>query len=256
MEIKKLSKEIIQEGITLEMVNSPLFYEKCSPVILRKDEETVKLVCINQMEKERRYWIIDSDGKYVKDGNSLFVISEKEARIGRARFLVLHGAEEEASEREKFYKRVDDQVEKWKQEIDKEIKKFYYNLQVEKCLANQEFDNVENSLFSVKDYCKLLKQNQTEYQIERAISRAQTLWKAHEDLYNDMDEYVAKNDYYSLAQICRKIPENKMGIPILTAHYNNPVEMENFKKVLGKDAIDHFAGDMLKIYAAIYLTKK
>ena len=254
MEIKRIPKEIIEEGITIEMINSPLFDKKISPAILRHGEEAVKLLCINKQEKERRYWAIDNAGNYIKDGNNLFVVFEKEARIGRARFLLLHGEEEKMQERERFYMRVDEQCEKWKNEIDKKMTELYFELQVKKCLAGEKYEEVPNLFLNVSTYVSMMKQNQDDFQLKALKDNAKAVWSEFEDLYDELVKSQQEGDYYRLIKLFGKIPSGHTK-PLLTAHFENPVEMENFKKIFGKDAIEHFAGDMFKISAAIYLTK-
>ena len=249
-EIKKLPKEILEEGITLEDVNNPSFQTKCSPAILNKGEEIVSLI----RNSSGQFWVMDSEGKQIRDGNNLFVVSEKEARIGRARYLLLHGEEEKKQERERFYRRVEEQCEQWIKEIDREVETFYYDLQVAKCLLGCDFDNVENSLFTVESYVGLLKQN-NQSRFEREIEVAKLQIEHRKEAYSEIKTYVEQNDYHSLAKFFGKIPKNKMGYPIFSANLNNDTEMQNFKKIFGSDAIEYFDGDMFKISAAIHLLK-
>jgi hypothetical protein len=251
-QIKKLPKAIISEGITLEMVNSPLFYKKSSPVMLNPGEEIVELICINDFEKTRRYWIIDSEGNYVKDGRNLFVVNEKEARIGRARYLLLYAEKERQEKRERLYKRVDEQAEKWKIEIDKAIKKMYIDLQIEKCIAGVEYDkDAKIVFFSVESYVDMLKQGESDYQWNLRKEKA----KEYQTAYNHLKELQEKDDYYTLIKLFGKIPIRREK-PIFVAHFDNPIEMEQCKLIFGKEAIDHWNGDMFKIAIAIYLSNK
>jgi hypothetical protein len=254
-QLKRLPKEIINEGITLEMVNSPLFYKKSSPVILNPDEEIVNLICINSSEKIRRYWISDSEGNYVKDGGKMLVVAEKEARIGRARYLLLYSEKEQQEEQEKFYQRVEKQAEAWKEEVNNKLESMYFYLQAEKCIAGVEYDNVHNLIFSVEGYVRVLKANRDHYEWKSEIAQAVENWQNSEMKYTQLKELREKGDYCTLVKLFRKIPD-KGENPIFTAHFDNPVEMEQCRLIFGKEAIDHWNGDMFKIAVAIYLSRE
>jgi hypothetical protein len=259
MDIKKLSKEITDEGITLESVNSPLFLKRYSPAILRAGEEQVTLLCINGRENSLRFWIRDRDKNWIKDsrkhGGRLLVIDEEEARIGRARYLVLHGEEERKAEQEKFFASVEKQAEKWKAEIDRGIKTFHYDLQVNKCIAGEEFEDTRNEIFTVAAYAELLKRDKSDFELDIMKSSAKAKLPESEELYEHISEMQTAGDWYGLAKMLGKVG-NDYGEPIFIAHYDNPEEMDNLKSIFGKDAMDYFGGDMLKISAAIHIKKQ
>jgi hypothetical protein len=246
--IKKLPKEILSEGLTLEAVNSRLFEQQCSPAILRAGEETVNLICINDRETPRRYWVRDSSGNNVKDGGKLLVIKEKEARIGRARYLLLYGEQEERERRERFFSLVDAKAEEWKKEVNREMKKLYFDLQVNKCLAGAEYENVSNALFPVDGYIELRRQN------GRELS-ANPRWKEQEAAYNKLDALQKKGDYFPLMKLFGKV-KSGFGSPIFTADLNSEIEIHRLMRIFGSEALEHWNGDMIKIYAAIELSKK
>lgn len=106
------TKQLNEEGLTkdfLKCVNLSSIY---SPVQLRPKEEPVKLV-----RNTKGYWVILPDGTYLKDEkNKLFVIAEKEAKIGRARYLL--NFKEEITQH-----KIDLLVSSTKQSLDDEAKR-------------------------------------------------------------------------------------------------------------------------------------
>jgi hypothetical protein len=254
--IKKLPSEVAAEGITLEAVNSPLFLKRQSPAMLCPGKEPVALMCVNSRAKEKRFWAQDGSGTVLSSGDdALLVVGEEEARIGRARYLLLHGAEEEAAERQKFFDKVDAQVAKWKAEADEKMQEFYFKLQACKCIAGEEYENVSLFILSVKQHVEMIKNNKNEYAYGIMVKAAQGEWQAAEARYRQLSEMQAAGDYYALAKALGQV-SSAAGKPIIVARYDNPAEMENLKSIFGREAIEHFAGDMLKIAAAIYLKKR
>jgi hypothetical protein len=249
--IKKLPKEAMSEGITLEAVNSPLFKKKCSPAILRQGEEAVALACISTSEKERRYWVVDSRGSYVSDGEKLLVVLEKEARIGRARYLLLHGEQEEREQQERLFALVDAKVEEWKADIGKRLKELYWDLQVAKCRSGAEYENISNGLFDVSRYVSLLNQNYPEpYEQLHKGSR----WKEAEAQYGELEKLQREGDLYRLIKIFGKVPSNP-GQPIFSAKFDNAAEMQKLKRIFGQEALARWGGDMVKLLAAVAVSK-
>jgi hypothetical protein len=215
---------------------------------LRAGEETVSLILINDRETPRRYWVRDSSGNNVKDGGKLLVIKEKEARIGRARYLLSYGEQEERERREWFFNRVDAKVEEWKTEISLEMKNLYFDLQVNRCLAGEQYEDVGNSLFKVSKYIEIRRQNGSEVS-------ANPRWKEQEVAYNELEALQKEGDYSLLMKLFGKVKAG-FGSPIFTADLNNEIEIHRLRSIFGPEALEHWNGDMLKIYAAIELSKK
>ena len=254
MKIKKLSNKLIEEGITIEAVNSPLFDKRYSPVILNQGGEDVNILCINKSEKQLRFWILDKNGKAITEKGVSVVITEEVARIGRARFLMLHGKEEEAERMKKFYKQVDELVETWKREIDNKLRDIFFDVQVLKCLAGEEYVKVNQALIPVEGWIGIKKQFMEDFEIKALEENAKLNWRNKEEYYNELSKLQQDGDYYQLCVIFNIVPKNT-GNPVFVAHFDNPVEIEQLKLLFGKEAIDRFAGDRLKIAAAIHLNK-
>ncbi len=76
-------KELNAEGITKQYLSS-INMSEYSPVQLMPNEEPVNL-----LKCSKGYWIKDQDGGYLKDEKGqLYVVTEKEALIGRARYIL------------------------------------------------------------------------------------------------------------------------------------------------------------------------
>lgn len=89
--IKSLSKSEKEEGLTLELVNDKGFLKTYTPVVLQRGDEPIKLI-----ECSLGYWVLLDDDTFLRDKKGLYVVSFKEAQIGRARYIHNHKAEIEA----------------------------------------------------------------------------------------------------------------------------------------------------------------
>lgn len=84
MNTEQKSPTLKQEGITKELLNSIDMAKNYSPVQLRPSEDPTKL-----LKCSTGYWVVLEDGTYLRDDNrKMIVIPEKEAREGRARYLL------------------------------------------------------------------------------------------------------------------------------------------------------------------------
>lgn len=120
------NKELQAEGITKEYVANLNMANNYSPVQLMPNvmpnEEPVKL-----MKCEKGYWVVLEFGKFLKDDNGkMVVIPEKDAKIGRARYL-LNFADDIAQEAlksaiEKEYRRLRTETEKKTDKIISDMK--------------------------------------------------------------------------------------------------------------------------------------
>jgi hypothetical protein len=112
MEIKKLNTDITDEGITLQLVNQINMKTNFSPVILKPGDKPVKLIPCST-----GFWVMYESGQYLKDEkNKLIVFSDKDCRIGRARYLLKYGKKEKA-------KKIADLIKSWKEQVQVEIEK-------------------------------------------------------------------------------------------------------------------------------------
>lgn len=107
-------KDLIKEGITDVFLKSFTMEHEYSPVQLRTGEGPVKLIrCLNG------YWIMLEFGEYLKDEKRrLVVVSEKEAKIGRARYLLNFKEQIEIQKEEIYERRIQDEITRLKLQVD------------------------------------------------------------------------------------------------------------------------------------------
>jgi hypothetical protein len=128
IEFKKLPKDIIDEGITIELLNKVQYSGKFSPAMMQKGDEPITLIKANN----EAFWIQLEDGSFLKDKGKLLTFGIKECIIARARYWTLFSDTEnamgdkrrsEAKEREinKEVLRIQTEVKKEAEEI---IEKF------------------------------------------------------------------------------------------------------------------------------------
>ena len=77
-----IKKQFKKEGITKALLDSINIKEIYGKVQLMPNEEPV-----NVIPNSKGFWI-SVDGELLKNGNSYIVVSKKEVRIGRARYLL------------------------------------------------------------------------------------------------------------------------------------------------------------------------
>lgn len=107
-------KELIKEGITDVFLKSFTMDQEYSPVQLRPGEDPVKLIRCSI-----GYWIMLDFGEYLKDDKRrLVVVPEKEAKIGRARYLLNFKSEIETQKADIYERRIQDEITRLKLQVD------------------------------------------------------------------------------------------------------------------------------------------
>jgi hypothetical protein len=107
-----------KEGITHELLKSINMDKEYSPVQLRPNEDPVKLI-----QCSTGYWVMLEYGEYLKDDKRrLIVISEKEAKIGRARYILNFKAQVEANRGEIYESQIQQEVIRLKAQVDVKVK--------------------------------------------------------------------------------------------------------------------------------------
>lgn len=85
IEFKRISKELIEEGITIDLLNKVQDSGKFSPAMMQKGDEPVTLIKANN----ESFWIQLDDGSFLKDNGKLMVFDIKNCIIARARYWLL-----------------------------------------------------------------------------------------------------------------------------------------------------------------------
>jgi len=196
IEFKKIPKELIEEGITIDLLNKVQDSGKFSPVMMQKGDEPVTLIKANN----EAFWIQLEDGSFLKDRGKLLIFGVKECIIARARYWTLFSDVEtamgdkrrsEAKEKEidKEVKRIQEDVKKQAEEI---VKKFR---QIERYAARDEKDI----------FLMILKQEDPlryEYLTNEAKNQLDSNPNLKEQVDN-IDSLLKEEDYDSLYMILK-----------------------------------------------------
>ena len=230
--IKRLPKEIIEEGISVELVNSIDMERNYSPVQIQKGDEPVTLIqCLNG------YWI-KIGNEYLKDAeNKLMVFAEKECRIGRARYLVNFGAKEKES-------KVNDIISDWKEKISLSISKIEGKINSLKSFCNNEesFAYILMKNLNNEDKWELIKK-----QKQNDLN----------DLLDSYNQILAMQSEGRIIELLEIFGIKQFNNPMLTANYDNKQDMKLLINVFGGKALNDWDGkDMLLKYAQIGVEKK
>jgi hypothetical protein len=230
--IKTLPKNLLEEGLTVDLVNSVNMQKKHSPVQLEHGDEPVKL-----MPCSKGYWILMEDGSCLKDEkNNLMVVDVKKCTIGRARYLLNYGKIEKKQ-------RIDTLVQSWKEECKEELNKLREKMKT--LIAQSDPDS--NNMFS-----SLLKQMSPE-QFAENVKNAQEKVEKFNPQYESIEKLYSEGNYYELIEI---FGIRKFKNPMMSVKMDNVNEMQQLKNVIGKNAIDEWDGDILTMYAAIEIEQK
>ena len=230
---KKISKELKEEGVTMELINSINLNKSYSPVQLRKGEMPVKL-----LKCTTGFWIMLEDLSFLKDeNNKLIVLSEKEVQIGRARYLMNYGDEE----KQKQVKRL---IEKWRYEIRNELDKIKQELKAHYSLLDDK-----STLSILKKAISGINEEALEKERSLMSERVALL----EPKYIQMENMLEENRIIELLYI---LNIKKFDNPMLTANFDNQDEMQILKNVFGAKALKNWDGDMLNKYAQIEIEKE
>lgn len=107
-----------KEGITAEYLKSIDMSIEYSPVQLMPNEEPVKLIRCST-----GYWVMLEFGEYLKDEKRrLVVIPEKEAKIGRARYLLNFKEEIATHQLEVYESKIQSEITRLKEKVDIKVK--------------------------------------------------------------------------------------------------------------------------------------
>lgn len=85
IEFKKLSKDIISEGITIELLEKVQDSGKFSPAMFQAGDDPVTLIKANNLF----FWVQLPDGSFLKDKRNLMTFDVKSCIIARARYWTL-----------------------------------------------------------------------------------------------------------------------------------------------------------------------
>lgn len=221
MNIKRLTKDELAEGLTVELVNSIDMTRSFSPVQIAKDDEPVKLLkCLNG------YNVLYDDNKVLKDSsNKAIVINERTCQVGRARYLLKYAEREKESKTTEL-------IASWKAEVRVFLDRLKGNI---KSLEFVAFDTLIQSFDS-------------EY-----IEKKETKLKELKALYEKAEEMFAQN---KIAELIHYFGIAKLNNLMLSVEYTDATGMQILKNVFGAKALDTWDGDILNRYARIEIEKQ
>lgn len=234
MQIKKLDKPEIEEGITLDLVNSPDVTLKTSPVIFQKGDEPVTLV-----KCSTGYWVCYEPGKYLKDDKGrMLVFNQRECQIARARYLLYFADKEKQEAAENLMIRRRNQVqaaiENMRNNIDKAISR-----------AKGEKDLTYTLVCVCGDEAK--KHYETE------TSRMAELLPEMESMYQRIIAAFEKGNITGLLDF---FDIEKSENPVFSGLYNNDNDMRILKNTFSKEALERSGGNIEMLLARLKIEKE
>ena len=242
MEIKKLTKQETEEGITLELVNSRGVAEKSSPVLFEKDGEVYNL-----LECSTGYWAQDKNGTYVKENGKLKVFPPRDCRIARARYLLYFSEQEKEAETQKLY-------EKRKQKAVAALANYRKNIDAVKRRAERQLDWMSGALLQLAGQDAWGRAAKEQFDAE--TEEQKRLLPLLEAEYAECEKQLSEGNITYLLVFFGIEKQTEFGEPLVTAHFDNPDEMRIVTGVFGKDAFDKYGGDMEKHIARLRVEQK
>lgn len=223
------SKQLSEEGLTKDFLKTINLSEGHSPVQLMPNEDPVILIMCGG-----GFWVKLSDGTYLKDEkNKLFIVSEKQAIIGRARYLLNFQAQI-------LQDKIDNLVRKTKLSLEMEAKtKISQMKEILKYAGHLKLEGIETALFSMqkeqaeaslenKNYHhifeqmdnpnpnQILQEMEQKHQLnrhERKVNEAKEIaTEPFIQAYNSLVEMLNNEDYDSLFVMLKQ-----EGMPLLFA---------------------------------------
>ena len=231
----KLTKTEIAEGLTSDMLLQFNEHKAYSPVQLQAGDEPAHL-----LKCSTGYWIKDPDGGYLRDTTgALIVVSERECRIGRARYLLNFGDQEK---QQKVYRL----IESWKAEVRQK-------LDVVKCNVEKLENRLAPSSNSIEDALEKLIQAERPGALERQRKEDE------QSLSTLKPQYLEAEDLYldgKIIELMEMLGIRTFNNPMFSAQKDNDAQMLVLKNTFGRQALDNWNGDMLTMYARLEIEKQ
>lgn len=231
IEFKRISKELIKEGITIDLLNKVQNSGKLSPVMFQKGDEPVNLVRCNP----DFYWVLLDDGAYLKDTKGLMKFDIKTCIIARARYLINYKDIEIKNEIELEKKRIEN-------ELTKTVGVVIENYETMKRWDNGDFfPNVSGINFMAAQFIYANDENRKEWETECKIKAKQFFTKFNEpgigEFVSKLKTILSNNDFDSLYMVLKT-----NGLPLLmSAKYDDKKDIDLMLQFFHKDNIDKTA---------------
>lgn len=236
MKIKKLSKEELTEGLTMEMVNAMNMAKNFTPIQLKQGDEPCNIIpCTGG------FWVM-IDGKALRGADNKYIIfPERDCQVGRVRYLLNFGKAEKE-------KKIQALIIQWKKEVRDKIdiakkKIAYWGPPTAGSLSSILMDAIrENGDEEEVDFYDL--------QNKMNLDKFLPIYQEYERLW-DENKIVELMDHFKIGGI-----KLALGTPMLSAQKDNAQDMKVMINTFGKTALDEWDGDMLYKYAQIEIEKE
>ena len=227
--IKRLSKEEIAEGLTLELVNSIRMERTHSPVQLQLGDEPCNLLpCTDG------FWVM-VEGEALKDAQGKRIVWKyRDCQIGRARYLLHYGAQEKEA-------KIQALLASWKKEAREHLDKVKRRVDSLAKMLNPNSDIFESNIFNslAKPGDKAKEQKKFD-EMNSAYQVAESMWQQGQ--FVDLIQGLGIRSFTN---------------PMLSVKFNDKHSMKVLVNTFGKAALDKWDGqDMLYKYAQIEIEKQ
>jgi|GEM_PF-6406811 len=242
----KITQQQLSEGITEELLNNLDFRIDGIKVQLEKDSEIVEV-----LKTGDSYFVIKQDGSYLKDSKGYKKISQYEAKIGLARYVLNHKEEyrdfingkKTAVEIKNAYlheNKIRKEIERLKSKVDYALSALIKKM-AEIGLYSPKIESypIAKAMLSVEE-----ENNPNQYKTK--ITMAENL--VDDDFINlyeklkSQSEKGENKDYDSLYRLFFQ----ESGLPqIASFSYSKPQDIETLKKYFSRDCIESTL-DMIK----------
>jgi len=233
---------LIKEGITKDLLASINMDKQHSPVQLMPDETPVKLIKCGT-----GYWVMLEFGEYLKDEkNRLIVISDKDAKIGRARYMINYATEIEQERLDKLEEAINSEMDILKAKVDEKLNSDIKKSREILVLAGKiELEGIEKILTDAvrqangSDPYNLNSNDSYRYE-QRAKIAKELATPEFEDSYKLLLRLKENTPYNSLYQ-----QYFQEGLPLVGSFQtNSPSDLEALKKLFSRSALDQTSDDM------------
>lgn len=245
--------DLKKEGITSQFLKSINMNQEYSPVQLMPNEEPVKLI-----KCSTGYWVMLEYGEYLKDDKRrLVVIPEKEAKIGRARYLLNFKEEFEKQMADAYEAKIQDEVIRLKKLVDDRVKEDVSKIRqilvmsgrlevtgLEAILHNAVQEAAGNDPFSLnyrdRQAYELNKERAKEIATDELVEAYEALKRLSEN-----EEYDILYQHYF-----------QDGLPLLASfNHNNPAHMVALVKNFHRDTLSDTV-EQIKSKDHLYMVAK
>jgi len=240
IEFKKLQKEIVNEGITLELIEKVQSSGKYSPAMLQKGDDPVTLVKCNN----ESFWVQLEDGSFLKEGKNLMKFDLKTCIIGRARYWTLFSDIETSMDNERKSQAKEKEILKEIERIKADVKKEAETV-IEKYREVELYAGIKKGSI-INDIIKSLNPERFELMEKNAIQFISDHPQIKEYV-DSIEERLQSEDYDSLyisiktngLPLLLSIPNDNIGV--LTQFFSKDKINDTLKLIEGQDHIQSVA---------------